>query len=266
MMKTRPPAPMAAARVLALLAPLSLELACRSSETTASKSAAAYDEALRKGEPVKAGEAHGQHGQAQPRPQTTMEAASPAAGGAMPGMDHSQMTGHSSAPPKPARAHGASTVDHAAMGHGSGASAPATGSMKGMDHSTMSSPKGAMEPAETDHAAMGHGTGAATAPAKPEPAAAVAVAGQPGRTLLKDAKDEAAPTSIDEAARASAMAASGHAMQHGTYKQTDAGRESTAQTGHEGHGSGAAPAKSAPKASPTPSPKPAPPHKHEDHR
>ena len=71
-----------AGRLLALLMLITVAPACVSKESTASRSAAAYDEAVLKGTAVKGGEAHGQHGQASGKP-----------GEAVPAMDHSQMEG-----------------------------------------------------------------------------------------------------------------------------------------------------------------------------
>ena len=289
MMKLRTPTAMAAGRSLALLMLITVAPACVSRETTASRSAAAYDEAVLKGTAVKGGEAHGQHGQAPGKKEP---------GEAAPAMDHSQMEGMGGAKAPDASPGSMKGMDHSGMAAKPGAPMK----MKGMDHSTMGASGKADEMAGMDHAAMGHGTGAAKAPSKPEPAAAVAVAGQPGTTLRPDAYDEAAPTSIGDAARASAMAAEmaggGHPMQHGAYAQTDAGRESATpssptqpapaadphqmratptprpapapQTGHQAHGPAASP-KPSPTPDPhrlhraTPSPTPVP-HKHEDHR
>src|SRR5207244_575384 len=66
--------------------------------------------------------------------------------------------------------------------------------------------------------------------------------------------DAPAPTAIGDAARAAAMAqemSGGHGMQHGTYRQIDAGRDTVTpkrDEGHEGHA--AAPQQAAPKADP----------------
>jgi len=96
-------------------------------------------------------------------------------------------------------------------------------------------------------------------PPRPEPASATAMPGQPAATLRTDALDGPASTSSGDAARSAAIAAEvtsgGHAMSHGTYTQTDAGRDSVAPApgaGHEGH-----------QAAPRPSPSP---RNEEDHR
>jgi hypothetical protein len=93
-------------------------------------------------------------------------------------------------------------------------------------------------PAAVDHAAMGHGT--PTPAASPEAASSTARAGQPAMTLERDPLDAPAPTSVRDAQRAAAAAASGHAMSHGTYRQVDAGREDvpvTSPTGDARRGS-----------------------------
>jgi hypothetical protein len=89
--------------------------ACGGNQTTASKSAAAYDEATKKGVPIES--EHGGHSAEPP----AAAAATPAAAAmpamdhsAMPGMDASQMPGlqHS---PAATGAHGMAGMDHAAM-------------------------------------------------------------------------------------------------------------------------------------------------------
>lgn len=309
MMKPRGRASVIAGSLLPLLV---ICFGCRSEPTTASRSAAAYDEAVQKGAPVKPGEAHGQHGQA--GGPTEPETPGAAGAQAMPGMDHSQMAGQGqekapggsmkamdhSTMPVPKRGGGMAGMDHSAMGHGSNApmkgmdhsakagSSPA-GGMAGMDHSAMG--HGSSTPSTMkgmDHSAMGHQAGMPTTmtPPKPEPATATATSQQPRGTLRPDANDGPAATSISDAERSAAMAAEmaggGHGMQHGTYKQTDAGRESlmpqapqqpqpspTADphrmhgapaprptppplTGHQGH----TPAPPQPKSKPSPTPDP----------
>lgn len=133
-------------------------VACGGRETTASKSAAAYDEARKNGVPIAAGE-HGGHvneaahdampGMDRGAMTATDANASPHMAGmnhsAMPEMDHSKM---------PGMQHGASTPgahDMAGMNHSS---------MPGMDHSRMpgmqhgASMPGAHEMAGMNHSAM----------------------------------------------------------------------------------------------------------------
>ena len=120
--------------------------------------------------------------------------------------------------------------------------------------------------------AQGHGRGhspEALPPPQPEPASAVAPSGGPAATLRADSVDAPAPTAVAEAERSAALAAEmamgGHGLQHGSYVQTDAGREPRPDTPaadpHHMHGAPAAPP---PK--PTPSPTPTPWLRTEEHR
>lgn len=177
---------------------------CGGKETTASRSAAAYDEAQRKGVAV-GGAAHG----AQPSPETTATA--------MPGVDHSA-TG--------AKAHDPHAgMDHSGMAGMQARSQPRTDPHAGMDHSKMSGMKpsvGGMDQSKASH-------GMPNPPPSPEPESASARPGQPAATLHPDPVDQPAPTSVAEAARSAAIAAQmaggGHAMSHGAYRHLDAGRD-----------------------------------------
>jgi hypothetical protein len=212
--------------LLALLTP-----ACGGRESTASRSAAAYEEAQRKGKPVEKGEHSGNAGAehaAASRPKADGE---PRPVAAIEGHAHGG-AGHATHAP---------ASDHARMGH----AAPTTHSQAGHG----AHPPAAEQPRsnESAHAAMGHG--APSAPPAPEPAAASALPGQPAATLTSDAVDGPAPASLREALRAAEVfkTTGGHAMHHGTpYRQTDAGRD------------GAPPA--------SPAPKPSPHHHHEGGR
>ena len=135
-------------------------------------------------------------------------------------MDHSRMAGAgahnmpgmSSSPTAPA---GGATPGH--MDHSTMTSSPGTGGMAGMTHAPTTGASGM--------AAMQHGT--MTAPV-PEPPARAAAPAEPARTLQTDPLDMPAPTAVEGATRAAAMAtemAAGHMMSHGTYRQTDAGRD-----------------------------------------
>jgi hypothetical protein len=87
-------------------------------------------------------------------------------------------------------------------------------------------------PVMAGHAAMRH---AAPTPApSPEGASKVAAPGEPAATLGADALDAPAPTAVQDAERAREAASSGHAMDHGTYRQIDAGREDVAVTSPRG--------------------------------
>src|SRR5437764_12368677 len=89
-------------------------VACGGKQTMASKSAAAYDEAKKKGIPIEAGE-HGAHS-AEPAGAATTSTET----AAMPGMDHGAMLG----------------MDHSATaGMQQGATGSSAHDMAGMDHS-----------------------------------------------------------------------------------------------------------------------------------
>ena len=158
----------------ALLVGIAMMLgACGGKQTMASKSAAAYDEARKKGLPVSAGE-HGGHEAgtaAEPPPAGSAPASEH---GSMPGMDHSQMSGmqHGSA---------GQPLDMGAMQHGS---------MAGMQHGSMTN--------------MQHGSAAPLAIAPPTSNSAIAQT-QPALTLRQDEFDAPAPSAVDEAAKAAGV-------------------------------------------------------------
>jgi hypothetical protein len=220
-----------------VLPTVALTGACGGSQTTASKSAAEFDAAQEKGVAPGAGEAHGAHGQA-------AEVERSPAPSSMTGRDHSGMPGMGGAPAARPGAKGAGSsmpgMDHSRMPGMGGAPAArpgATGagsSMPGMDHSRMPG---------MDHSNMAQSPTMGQPPPLPERPVAVAAPGQPAATLRPDEIDSPAPTAIREAERAAAMAMEmagegGHGMQHGVYRQIDAGREDVTpppQGGHEGH-------------------------------
>jgi hypothetical protein len=247
--------------------------------TVASRSAAAFEEAQRKGIPV--GEAaHGGHGAASPSDES--------GGHADPGKPSAEHGGHgSTATPGTAEAPGhdghataGSIADgpHAGMQHGAAASGSASQtpshtdmqhgtpsrastarspSHAGMPHGSSAQRPGASQPSTAGHGAHG-GPPPAGAPPPPLARSAVAVPGQPAATLEPDSLDAPAATSQIDAKRSSEMAAQmgsgGHGMQHGTgsYSQLDAGRESVqpsppAMPDHPGMDHG-----SMPPATPTP--------------
>ena len=201
---------------------------CGGTESTASRSAAAYDEAQRKGVAV-GGAAHGGEGAhgdgghvAEPSPQKGT--VSPA----MPGMDHANMPGmkppgRGATEPRPMAG-----MDHSGMA-GMGAQSQArTDPHAGMDHSKMpgTPPSGAA----MDHSKMtGVSHDMPISPPAPEPLSATAKPGQPAETLQADALDQPPATSVADAARSAAMATEmsggGHGMSHGTYRHVDAGRD-----------------------------------------
>jgi hypothetical protein len=222
--------------VASLLPLLASGTGCRSRETTASRSAAAYDEARQRGAPIQKAEGHGPHGTASgkteapapgPHAEHDATAREPAPGAKaaarheMAGMDHSRSAGRQPSGGQTAHAHPAGAA-HSQQPVGSA-----------MDHSKMghAKPTADSRPAGMDHAAMGHGQ--QMPPPAPEPAAAVARPGQPAATLRPDEIDSPASTSVRDAERSAELAkemAGGHAMQHGApYKQIDAGRDSGTQ-------------------------------------
>lgn len=252
--------PLALAAVFPIVA---LASGCGGNQTTASKSAAEFDEAQKKGVQPGTGEAHGAHGQA-------AEGQRSPAPSNMTGMDHSSMPGMGSAPASRPGAKAADSsmagMDHSHMPGMGGAPAARPGakgtgsSMAGMDHASVPGMDHARTPS-MDHAKMGHSPAMsqpAPVPPPPVPEQPVAVAepGQPAATLRPDEIDSPALTAVREAARAAEMAmqmaGGGHGMQHGTYRQIDAGRDDATpprEEGHEGH-------QVAPSPRPTPSPRP----------
>ena len=351
-----------------VLGVIAVAAGCGGSKSTASQSAAEYDAARAKGEPVKT-EEHGGHSASQASvaetasPGTPTDHASmgheaptspatrPGRESGMAGMDHSTMDrskmpgrkgetsmagmDHSSMPmPSTQRrgpgrgaatdhgqmagmAHGAaagmqhrsSAMDHSRMTEAGARTMPGMGQSHPaqpgastttghMDHSTMAGP-----PSAAPMAGMTHGptTSASSMPAMqhatmtsplPEPPASTAAPGEPAKTLQPDPLDMPAPTAVEGAARAAAMAtemSDGHMMSHGTYRQTDAGRDSgpTAPTGmqpghqmnqtpmqmpatggggHQMHSAPASPSSTTPSRPAAPGATPAPGHEHPSSR
>jgi hypothetical protein len=263
--------PAALASVIPLIA---ATMACGRHQTVASRSAAAYDEAQRRGIPIQRGEGHGAHGPASDDqghgPEATAAPNDPGAGHGPPDTSH----GH---PPSSGQA------KHPA---------PGPGGMSATDH-----------PRATGSAASGHGAHSAPGPGAPpskpgephagamspppsEKPAAMAPAGSPSATLRPDELDQPASTSLLDAERSGAMAremSGGHGMPHGTpYQQMDAGRDNPAPAaapgGHEHNQQQPPPTRATPKPDPhqghgmpsprpTPTPRPSPsPHGKENHR
>ena len=225
----------------ALLVGIAMMLgACGGKQTMASKSAAAYDEARKKGLPVSADE-HGGHEAgraAEPVPTTS---AATSEHGSMPGMDHSGMagmdhsqmtaTGHAGMPgmqhgggnksqhEMPGMDHsGMPGMDHSHMsGMQHGSKTASAHSMAGMDHSSMAGMDHAQmsgmqhgsagqphDMSAMQHgsmAGMQHGSAAPLAIAPPTSNSAIAQT-QPASTLRRDEFDAPAPSAIDEAAKA----------------------------------------------------------------
>ncbi len=251
-------------------------------ESVASRSAAAFEEAQRKGIPV--GEAeHGGHGAVSPGSETDDPAAAEKfaasaehGGMEMPSQGEAKVSTHDGhamtgamaggGSPHAGMQHGSSAAGpaasasaHAGMQHGSSAAGPAASASAhaGIQHRTAPSVgrPGSSKPTTAGHA--GHAGMEMPDSASPEPLAKTAVAspGQPAATLAPDSLDAPAATSEIDAKRSSEMAASmgSGGMQHsmGSYSQLDAGRESVRKTqpDHQGMGHG-----SMPPAAPTPTP------------
>ena len=228
--------------IAAIFPIVALAAACGGDQTTASKSAAAFDAAVKQGVMPAPGEAHGGHGQVGHAAHSGA-ASDSHDGSSVVGMDHSRMPGMGTASgAHPAAGAGSSMagMDHSRMpGMGTAPGAhPAAGagsSMAGMDHSRMPG---------MDHTNMAATQGLKMAPPAPEPPTAAARPGQTAATLRPTELDQPPTTSLREAARAAAMAeemaGGGHGMMHGTYRQIDAGREDSMP----------------PSPQPTPSPRP----------
>jgi hypothetical protein len=196
----------------ALLAALGV-IACGGKQTMASKSAAAYDEAKKKGIPIESGE-HGGHSAEPAGAATTSSETAAMPGmdhGAMPGMDHSAMTGmgHSKMPGMKQGATGSSAHDMAGMDHSSVAG------MSEMDHSKMPGMQHGGTMAAMPGMQHESRTAAPIAIAPPTSNAAIAQT-QPGATLRPDEFDAPAPTAIEEAAKAASGMS--HSMENTTPK------------------------------------------------
>lgn len=226
------------------LAAALLSVACGGGETTASKSAAAYDH---KPGAVEGGHSHGGHAA------TPVGASSPSAptgdtgghaGHAAAGSGSHGMPGGGAHPPRPeasaheghaaggvAAAAKARPAEHAAhvthAGTQSAASDPHAGHAA---IGTAPSPAPAMGTAKA-HA--GHAASAGPATRAAQPSAGVPP-GEPAAVLKSDPLDAPAPTSVEDAARAAAMASEmaggAHHMSHGSYSHLDAGRPSPRPT------------------------------------
>jgi len=230
---------------------------CGARQTMASKSAAAYDEAMKKGIPISAGE-HGGHSVESVATQPAADHAS------MPGMDQTAMPG------MPHKATAARThdmagmnrsamagMDHAKMpGMQHQATADGTHDMAGMDHAKMPGTQhqavaaGMNNMAGMNHSAMngmdpskmpGMQHGAMAAPVKeikpPTTNAAIAQT-QPAATLRADGFDAPAATSIKEAAKAASSKS--HSMEETVPKEHEQHAPQPPSL-HRDHGNGEAP-------------------------
>ena len=207
--------------------------ACGGKQSVASKSAAAYREAVAKGIPVESG-GHGGH-QAETstahdemagmdHSQMQQGSTSKMAGmeyGSMAGMDHAKMQ-HGSTSSMAGMEHGSMAgMDHAKMQHGS------TSNMAGMEHGSMAG----MEHSQMQHGsmknmpAMQHGT-AATTTVTPAPTTSSGLAQlNPAATLSGDEFDQPAPAAVSEANKAG-----------GSSRQTNMQPQPPNHSGHD-HGS-----------------------------
>lgn len=187
---------------IALLVAAAILGACGGKQTMASKSAAAYDEARRKG-------VNGGHdaGLATTSAQESMPGMDHTA---MPGMDHSQMSGMSHG--NKDHAHdGMAGMDHSQMpGMQHGSTTGSAQSMAAMDHSQMPGMQHGTTGTQTHDmsamqhgsmAGMQHGTAAPLVIAPPASNSAIAQT-RPASTLRQDEFDAPAPSAIDEAAKA----------------------------------------------------------------
>lgn len=182
-------------RAFLLLAVTLLFAACRVRESMASRSAKAYDEAIRTATPI-GGDGHGSPAAA---PTVIDHAAMGHAVAAQPA-DHAAMR----------HAVPGERADHAAMGHAA-AERPA-------EHAAMAhAPQTTAAP--MDHASMGHAAapaptraGQRTFPISEAPASSGAMAQlRPSSTLSTDAQDAPAPSAVSEANKAAAAASGAHA-------------------------------------------------------
>ena len=259
-------------RTVLTIAPLALLVSCGGPpRSTASKSAAAYDQDPAQGQ---RGHEHGGHGVA---PRTASTPAAPAAhdghGVAPPqpapeghvhGTAHSAAAHRSSGPVRSEARAGRHHAHTTGDGHQAHTAAAATAPATGHAHHEMRS--GAEPASEVPHAGHTHTTAQPPAVSGASPAGAPAGHGghgavasrgvrstpaRPAAVLQPDALDAPAQTSVEDAARAAAMAeqmaGGAHHMSHGSYTHVDAGRvpatspvhrESSASSpsSHSGHG------------------------------
>ncbi len=229
-------------------------IGCGREESVASKSAAAFREAQKRGEAF-GGQGHG-HGAATPgggedTPEGMPAEHAPAGeeapageamrhGGAHGGMAH---PGATPGAPGKERHGGHAAMEHGTMEHGQRPAAPSGPAPEqhaghgGHRAVPREAPPAATPPA--GHA--GHASSpAGVQPAPSAPAPAAVPPGQPAATLRPDPLDAPAASSVADAQRAAAlaqeMAGDGHGGHGaGTYRQIDAGRASGAQPESQEH-------------------------------
>lgn len=262
----------AAAMAGGLIAIVAL-LGCGGEQSVASKSAAAFEEAQKKGETFGGeGHAHGGHGAGAPGGEHAGMAPHDAAAGeeAAPEHHHGPAGSPAGDMPQPAEhgggahaeaGHGSAgergSADHSAMGHGQSATSGSAAQHAGHGKASPQAPAAGSQPSGPGHA--GHATMAPQAPAPgaghaghspsaggmPLDASAPSP-GQPARTLSPGPLDAPAATSVLDAQRSAEMAGGMEGMEGmgghgghggGTYRHVDAGRgpAAPAPSGHEGH-------------------------------
>jgi uncharacterized protein involved in copper resistance len=221
----------------ALLAAIVM-IACGGKQTMASKSAAAYDEAKKKGIPIASGE-HGGHSNNAEAEQTAGTSTTAGEHAAMPGMDHGAMAGADHSKMSGMDHSAMAGMDHAKMpGMQHGAPGSGARGMAGMNHSTMAGTDHSKMPGmqhgsaaagshgmagmnhsvmpEMQHGSMPgiqhggtmaampqmrHGTEAATLVIAPPASNAAIARTEPAATLRADEFDAPAPAAIVEAAK-----------------------------------------------------------------
>ena len=246
---------------------VAMAVGCGGKESTATRSASAYDEAVRKGLAVGgSGAQHGGHSAKEPAGEAD-ELKGPGKT-SMAGMDHSTMKNPEAVAAPPSHEQGMAGMEHSNMPGMKASASPASDKpgMAGMDHSKMPGMKAGALPipakpgmdhsnmAGMDHSKMSGMAGMEMPPPRPEPLSATATPGQPAATLRPDDIDRPSPSALEDAARSAAMAAEmaggAHSMSHGAYQHVDADRVSDI---------------SAPGSKQAPKPKPSPtPHSHHD--
>lgn len=237
--RKRGPAAALAAGVLALAA----LIGCGREESVASKSAAAFEEAQKRGETFGGGGHHGGHGAAESSPMSQEKAAGEEharhgdghsggdAGSVVAATQHQH--GHAGMG-QPQGAQGAQPADHSMMGHGEAAHA---GGHAGHGAPAPQAPAG-----HAGHSPSGGGTPSAPVATLPT---------QPASILRPDALDAPAAASVADAQRSAEMnqamsgSTGGRTGDHGgygagTYRHVDAGRGPGAYEGSEPQTPGAA--------------------------
>jgi hypothetical protein len=266
----RVPAAVLAGGLIALAA----LLGCGGEESVASKSAAAFEEAQKRGETF-GGEGHahgghsavapgGEHAEMAPHHAAAGEEAAPehhhgpagAPAGDMP--QHAEHRGGAHAEAGHGSAGEHASADHSAMGHGQSAASGSAAQHAGHGTASPQAPAAGSQPSGPGHA--GHAT---MAPQAPAPGAGHAghspsaggmpldtsapSPGQPARTLSPSPLDAPAATSVLDAQRSAEMAGGMAGMEghgghgEGTYRHVDAGRGPEAYEGSEPQTPGAEP-------------------------